>query len=106
MSVSGKVSANAVATEENSQKNILYGIIALGIVLIGAGFWYYLRGRDENEYDDDEDDDEDADAGYDDADKLMDAIIALDDAYRAGDLIETVYKKRRAELKRKLQELL
>ena len=108
MNVSGKVSANAVTTEEDSQKNILYGLIALGIVLIGAGFWYYLRGRDEDEYDDDEDEDEDEDidTGYDDADKLMDAIIALDDAYRAGDLSETVYKKRRAELKTKLQELL
>ena len=111
MNVSGKVSANAVTTEKDSQKNILYGLIALGIVLIGAGFWYYLRGRDEDEYDedeydDDEDEDEDIDTGYDDADKLMDAIIALDDAYRAGDLSETVYKKRRAELKTKLQELL
>ena len=110
MSVSGKVSSSAVATEVDSQKNILYGVISLGIALIGAGFWYYMRGRDEDEYADEEEGEEDSDeavdAGYDDADKLMDAIIALDDAYRAGGLSETVYKKRRTELKRKLQELL
>ena len=109
MSVSGKVSASAVPSTESSEKNILYGLIALGIVLIGAGLWYYMREQNEDEHDDEnEDDDEniDAGAGYDDTDKLMDAIIALDDAYRAGDLNETVYKKRRAELKAKLQELL
>ncbi|MCP4142404.1 MAG: c-type cytochrome [Chloroflexi bacterium] len=106
MNMSGKVSANAVAAPENSQKNILYGLIALGLVLIGAGYWYYMRGDDDDEYDDDEEEDEFIGAEYEDSEKLMDAIIALDDAYRAGDLSESVYKKRRAELKTKLQELL
>ena len=36
----------------------------------------------------------------------MDAIIALDDLYRAGDLPEEAYQQRRAELKAKLKELL
>ncbi len=34
----------------------------------------------------------------------MDAIIALDDLYQAGQLPEDAYLKRRAELKARLQE--
>ena len=104
MTVSGKVSATATGGETNSQQNIVYGVLALGLVLIGAGVWFYLRDR--NEEDDYEDDDyEDDSVEYDDADKLMDAIIALDDAYRAGDISEEVYKKRRGSLKEQLKEL-
>ena len=104
MTVSGKVSATATGGETNSQQNIVYGALALGLVLIGAGVWFYLRDR--NEEDDYEDDDyEDDSVEYDDADKLMDAIIALDDAYRAGDISEEVYKKRRGSLKEQLKQL-
>ena len=114
MSVSGQVSTSAVgmgATETDPQQNIIYGALALGLVLIGAGAWFYLRGRDEDDddYDDDdydeEDDDEDGEIEFDNADKLMDSIIALDDAYRSGDISEDVYKKRRAALKKQLKEL-
>jgi hypothetical protein len=40
------------------------------------------------------------------AESLMDAIIALDDLYRSGQLPEEAYQQRRAELKAKLKELL
>ena len=35
----------------------------------------------------------------------MDAIIALDDAYRTGDISEEVYRKRRGTLKEELKKL-
>ena len=35
----------------------------------------------------------------------MDAIIALDDQYQAGELPEDAYRQRRAELKERLQNL-
>ncbi len=114
MEISGKVSAsiaNATGRETNSQQNIIYGALALGLVLIGAGAWLYMRGRNEDDdyedddYDDDYEDDDDDEIEFDDADKLMDSIIALDDAYRAGDISEDVYKKRRAALKKQLKEL-
>ena len=103
MRVSGKLSANAAGSEENAQKNILFGAIAFGIVLIGAGIWMSMRNREEDdEYDDEEDNDG---VEYDDAESIMDAIIALDDSYRDGHLTEDVYKKRRATLKAQLKDL-
>ncbi len=99
MSVSGTVSMDATAgAETNSQQNMIYGVLALGIVLIGAGTWFYMRERGEDDYDDDS-------AEIDDVDELMDAIIALDDTYRSGNLSEDIYKKRRAALKKQLKEL-
>ena len=41
----------------------------------------------------------------DDPDTLMDAIIALDDLYKAGELPEAAYQQRRAELKEKLNQV-
>ncbi len=41
-----------------------------------------------------------------DKDRIMDAIIALDDLYQRGDLPENVYTQRRAELKNKLRFVL
>ena len=112
MEVSGKVSVDATSTantETNSQQNMIYGALALGIVLIGAGAWFYMRERneddDDDDYEDDDYDDDDDEIEFDNADKLMDSIIALDDAYRSGDISEDVYKKRRAALKKQLKAL-
>ncbi len=106
MNVSGKLSATTTGSEEDTQKNTLFGIIAFGIVLIGAGTWMFMRNRNEDdEYDDDyEEDDDDEQVEYDNAEKIIDAIIALDDSYRDGSLNEDAYKKRRAELKAQLKE--
>lgn len=100
MNISGKVASNVAVSESDSQKNIIIGAVAFGIVLIGAGLWYFKRSQ--REEDDDYYDDE---VEFDDAEQIMDAIIALDDAYRAGDLGEEAYKKRRADLKTQLKEL-
>ena len=99
MKVFGKVSMDATGSETDAEQNILYGLIALGVVLIGAGIWFYLRYRDE-------DDEDSYDEGeLDDADELIDAIIALDDAHRADEISNEAYKKRRAALKKQLKEL-
>ncbi|NQU29752.1 MAG: hypothetical protein HQ525_03705, partial [Anaerolineae bacterium] len=104
MNISGKVASNTPVSEADSQKNTIFGALAFGVVLIGAGLWYFKRSQDEDEdgdlYDDNVDEVE-----FDDAEKIMDAIIALDDAFRAGDLSEDVYNKRRADLKAQLKEL-
>ncbi len=104
MQVSGKVSASATGSDPNAQQNIIYGAIALGVALIAFGLWYYFRDQndDDDEYDDYDDEDETA---YDNAEQIMDAIIALDDAYRAEEIEEEVYQKRRAELKEALKAL-
>jgi hypothetical protein len=51
-------------------------------------------------------DEEIEEPGDEDADALMDAIIALDDQFRAGNISEEAYRQRRAELKARLKEKL
>ena len=38
------------------------------------------------------------------AESILDAIVALDDLYQAGELPEEAYKERRAELKDRLKQ--
>ncbi len=107
MNISGKLASAASTAGGDTQQNLIFGAFAFGIVLIGSGVWMYMRNRNEDDEDDEyEDDDEDDAVEFDDTDSIMDAIIALDDAYRAGDLNEDVYKKRRADLKTQLKDLL
>ena len=106
MKVSGKVSTSAAAgSASDSTQNIILGVLALGFVLIGVGIWFYLRDRNVAYNEDIDEKGLEEEASFDDAEALMDAIIALDDAYRAGDLSEDVYKKRRATLKAQLKDL-
>lgn len=95
----------------NPNQNIIIGVGAFGLVLIIAGIWMYLRDRQRSESSDDDDDDEtdqdddDEDGEDDDAslDEIMDAIVALDDQFKAGNIQEPAYKERRAELKARLK---
>jgi hypothetical protein len=45
------------------------------------------------------------DVEYDEAESVMDAIIALDDLHRAKKIPDEAYQLRRSELKRRLREL-
>jgi hypothetical protein len=116
--ISGKPASSdePVTTTTDKMDTATIALIAagvLGIILIGAGVWMFMRDRKEDE-DDDEDEDADEDeSGEDDEDAddetaevLMDAINALDDQYKAGNISQEVYEERRAELKAKLKKLL
>lgn len=90
---------------------ILIGIGALGVALILAGVILYLRDRNAKKEVDLEEDDELDDENTQpqlqpDPDALMDAIIALDDQYRNGNISKEAYEQRRAELKAQLKDLL
>ncbi len=88
--------------------SLMIGLGALGVVLIGTGIFLWQRNRiEDDEWDDvDVDDfDDQSPAVAETQDELMDAIIALDDLYKAGDLPEAAYLKRREELKARLQDL-
>jgi hypothetical protein len=74
----------------------LIGAGALGVALILAGAWLYLRDRNRAE---EEDDVEDADDEFESSEDVMDAILALDDLHRARKISDEAYHKRRAELK-------
>jgi hypothetical protein len=87
---------------------LMIGVGALGLILIGLGIFLFLRDRKlsklEEEFEGD-DEEGDEDALGDDRESIMDAIIALDDQYKAGDISKEAYEKRRDELKDRLKNL-
>ncbi|MBI5822664.1 MAG: c-type cytochrome [Chloroflexi bacterium] len=83
----------AVAPDVTQNKNLLIGIGGLGIVLILAGVWMFMRDNKREEESDEEDDE------FEDSESIMDAIIAIDELHRAGKLSDEAYKQRREELK-------
>mgnify|MGYP007051343825 len=68
-----------------------------GAVLIGAGLWLYRRNAAEEDEEllEAEAAEEGAVEDMDDPQVVMDAIIALDDLYKEGDLPEDAYRARR-----------
>jgi mono/diheme cytochrome c family protein len=102
----GKPSASAVSaltSGGNSQWTLVIGLGALGAALIGVGGWFYWRSRASERA---STDGVGAPAAYEDADALMDAILTLDDQFRASQIPEDAYRARRAELKDRLQTAL
>jgi mono/diheme cytochrome c family protein len=95
-STSGPVAAT-------SNQNLLIGAGALGVALILAGAWMYLRdrNRDEDTLGEEKEDNE-----FESSDDVIDAIIALDDLYRARKISEEAYQNRRAELKEILKGMM
>jgi mono/diheme cytochrome c family protein len=95
--------------DTSSGPTLAIGLGALGAVLIFAGLWFYRQNRSQSQ--------DDLDAGQeiegivterlpDDPDTIMDAIIALDDLHKSGEIPQEAYLERRAELKEQLKELL
>lgn len=99
--VSGTPQEGASAASTTSNANIVYGVGALGLALIVAGGWLYLRDRShiENGV-------EEAESRFDSAEEVLDAIVALDDLYRAKKISEAAYQKRRLELKEILKGMM
>jgi flagellar biosynthesis/type III secretory pathway M-ring protein FliF/YscJ len=87
---------------------LMIGVGAVGLILIGLGIFLFLRDRKLRKLEDDfegEGDDTNADALGEDRDSIMDAIITLDDQFKAGDISKEAYEKRRDELKDRLKNL-
>ncbi len=92
---------------DTSWQMIALGAGGVGLVLLGVGLWLYQRNRSASPALADAAATPEAanPASAEDAEALMDAIIALDDQYQAGELPEDAYRQRRAELKERLQNL-
>jgi len=106
LNISGRPSGG-VSLSGGSQTGLLLGIAAFGLVLIGAGTWLYSRKRDQRpELDGEELPSEPNGKSADRSEDVMDAILALDDLYKEGQLPEEAYLERRRELKARLKELL
>lgn len=87
-----------------SNNTLLIGAAGLGIALLAAGAWMYLRERKRGEEEGGEEDEDEEE--FESSDDVMDAIIALDDLYRAKKISDEAYQKRRAELKDILKEMM
>jgi len=106
--VSGSPKNAASGTDASSTTNstLLIGAAGLGLALILAGVFMYLRDRNRVEDEEDEEEDEDEEDEFEYSEDVMDAIIALDDLYRAKKISDEAYQKRRAELKDILKEMM
>ena len=78
----------------SSRQTLLIGAGLLGLALIVAGGWMYLRDRNKGE-----DAEEEEGHEFESSEDVLDAIVALDDLHRAGKMPDDAYQKRRAELK-------
>ena len=106
MTVSGTAKATSSSTTSSTSKNtLLIGGAGLGIALILAGAWLFLRER-KNAAEELDEEDEDEEEEFESSEDVMDAIIALDDLYRAKKISDEAYHKRRAELKEILKEMM
>ena len=92
-------------TTTSSNNTILIGAGGLGLALIVAGVWMYWRDRNRVQETDEEDDDNEEEE-FESPEEVMDAILALDDLYRARKISEEAYQKRRTELKEILKEMM
>jgi hypothetical protein len=86
-----------------SNQNLLIGAGALGMALILAGAWMYLRDRNREE---DSAGEREEGNEFDSSEDVIDAIIALDDLHRSKKISDAAYQKRRAELKEILKGLM
>lgn len=112
LSISGRPSSGSgLGLTSASSSSLVIGLVVFGVTLIVAGVWLYRRNQVMVEAD--------IDATYvesdaavleesipEDPETLMDAIIALDDLYKEGELPEQAYRERRAALKEQLRDQL
>ena len=103
LTISGNISGAGSGILAGSSTNIIVGLGALLIALIIGGVLIYRNKLAREEPSIEDEYPEDIDSGED-PETIMDAIIALDDLYRDGELPEDAYIKRRAELKSKLEK--
>lgn len=103
---SGSLSASGhSASSTGGHQNIIIGVGAFGLALVIAGGWLFWRDRQRAEDEDEEEEFGDEAAGQD-SEEIVSAIVALDDQYKAGNIQEEAYQRRRAELKAKLKDIL
>jgi len=107
-----KSSATTTTSTVTTQTSLIIGLGGLGLVLILVGLYLFFRDRawraefEEGDELEEGEEEEIEDALGDNPDSLTDAIIALDDQFKAGAIAKEAYEKRRAELKARLKELL
>jgi mono/diheme cytochrome c family protein len=102
--------ATSTGITTGTMQNLAIGLGVFGVVLLIVGLWLFRQNRIKNNRQQAAaaaavETDTQVDALVEDEATLMDAIIALDDQFRAGNLPEDAYLERRAELKEKLRQV-
>jgi mono/diheme cytochrome c family protein len=103
VTLSGRPGGSGVSF--GSLDTLIIGLGAFGVVLIVAGILMYRRNQLGQADLAEGDVDNEPLEGGEERESLVDAIIALDDQFQAGELPEEAYRARRAELKRRLSEI-
>jgi mono/diheme cytochrome c family protein len=96
----GSPITSAESSAATSKTELAVGLGAFGLVCILIAILFYRRQKPESSEKIRLADEEDSE------ETLLDAIIALDDRFQAGELGEAAYHERRAELKERLRELI
>lgn len=99
MTLSGRMSS-PINLQTGQTGALIAGALALVLVAVGGVFWYLRQQKSTTPVD------EQPPVETESREALMDAIIALDDLYKSGQLSEEVYQQRRAELKDRLRALM
>ena len=104
LTLSGKPGAST-GFQLDRQTLVLIGIGVAGALLIGLGLALYLRDRKRliKETENEGGQIVEGDALGADQNNIIDAMIALDDQFKAGELPKEAYEKRRMELKERLK---
>ncbi|MGD0612002.1 MAG: hypothetical protein ABSB41_10845 [Anaerolineales bacterium] len=103
MTISGSP-ASSGGGASSTQTGLVIAVGILGLMLIGAGVFFFLRDRNRQRFEPAPE--ADAKVNGNGADEIADAIVALDDQYRAGGIAKDVYEQRRSELKDQLRNRL
>ena len=111
--LSGNPNSASAATlfSAGTGQSLAIGLGVFGVALLVTGFWLYRRNQLRLAAQPSTEDvllsdaESQAEVVLEDEDTLMDAIIALDDQYSAGNLPEEAYLERRSVLKAKLRNL-
>ncbi|MGW8251511.1 MAG: hypothetical protein ACWGO1_12775, partial [Anaerolineales bacterium] len=111
VSISGRSLGSSPSLVSGSSTSLVVGLGAFGVALVLAGVWLYRRSRSASEVEDDDGmqdqvAEDELELASESKETLMDAIIALDDLYQAGQLPESAYLQRRAKLKDRLKEIM
>jgi mono/diheme cytochrome c family protein len=91
MSLSGKVKENVSIVQSGNTTSLIIGGSVLLIAIFSAVFYLRKKMKVNEVVDDFEGDEEDLES-------LLDAVIALDDAFQLGEIPESAYYNRRNEL--------
>ena len=104
--LTGGASTSGSVLNVGSGNELLIGVAAFGVVLIIIGLWLFMRNRKQVVFDDGLEGEAIPISQAENEDTIMDAILALDDLYRDGEIPEDAYRKRREQLKDRLREVM